>query len=199
MQNKQNQIYWHNASVSRKERETFNGHPSVVIWFTGISGSGKSTLAHEVEQRLFSSKKQTFVLDGDNIRHGINSNLGFTPTDRSENLRRVAEICKLFLESGTIVLAAFISPLEEDRSMVRSFFPESEFFEVYCKCSVEVCESRDPKGIYKRVRSGEIKNFTGISAPYEEPINPDLVIETDKLNIEESVERILLELNQTST
>lgn len=191
MDKEANNLYWQNQKISRQDRERLSGHDSFVIWFTGLSGSGKSTLSQLVEVELYQRGLRTIVLDGDNFRHGISSNLGFSKEDRFENLRRVGEVGKLFLEAGTITLAAFISPFENDRAYVKGLVGAADFVAVYCKCGLEVCETRDVKGIYKKVRSGEIKNFTGINSPYEEPENPDIVVETDKLSIEESVNLVL--------
>ena len=179
------------ATVTRKRREQQNNHRSVILWFTGLSGSGKSTIAHAVEENLHQSGIRTFVFDGDNVRHGLCSDLGFSQEDREENIRRIGEMAKLFLEAGIIALNAFISPFGKDRARVRGMVADGDFLEIYCKCSLDVCEKRDPKGIYKRARSGEIKEFTGISSPYEEPETPELVIETDALSIDESVQKVL--------
>ena len=182
-------VVWHLATVTRECRERLNNHHSVILWFTGLSGSGKSTIAHAVEENLHQSGIRTFVFDGDNVRHGLCSDLGFSVEDREENIRRIGEMAKLFLEAGIIALNAFISPFGKDRARVRGMVTDGDFLEIYCKCSLDVCEKRDPKGIYKRARSGEIKEFTGISSPYEEPVAPELVIETDTLSIDESVQR----------
>jgi adenylylsulfate kinase len=168
-----------------------NKHRSGVIWFTGLPSAGKSTIAHHLEKELFDRGIRAYVLDGDNIRHGLNSNLGFSREDRRENLRRIAELSKLFVDAGIVVLAAFVSPYKEDRQYVRDIVGDDSFFEVYVKCSVEVCEKRDPKGHYKKAKAGIIKEYTGVSAPYEEPENPDLVIDTEELNVEESVKAVL--------
>ena len=189
-----NDVYWHNSNITRQMRQTKNNHKSFVLWFTGLSGSGKSTLANAVEKELFNSNHKVTVLDGDNIRHGLCSDLGFSEEDRHENMRRISEVAKLFVESGTIVLAAFVSPYIKDREQVRSRLPHGDFYEVYCKCDLKVCEERDPKGLYARARKGEISNFTGISAPYEEPIKPDMVIDTDNLSVEDEVAQIILKL-----
>lgn len=189
-------IYWHSSHINRHDRQQRNQHKSFVLWFTGLSGSGKSTLANAVEKQLFDMNHSVIVLDGDNIRHGLCSDLGFSKVDRHENMRRIGEVSKLFVESGTIVLAAFVSPYREDREQVRSRLPHGDFYEVYCNCDLSVCEERDPKGLYARARKGEIDNFTGISAPYEEPIKPDMVINTDKLSIDEEVAQILLNLKK---
>jgi len=171
-------ITWHHATVTRDKRQRQNGHNSVIVWFTGLSGSGKSTLAHAVEDRLFRQDCRTFVLDGDNVRHGLCADLGFTEQDRTENLRRVGEVAKLLLEAGIITLTAFISPFRDDRERVRQLIPHGEFLEVYCHAPLAICEQRDVKGLYQRARKGEIPNFTGISSPYEEPTNPELIVNT---------------------
>ena len=184
-------IIYHNASVTREKRNQLNKHKSVVIWFTGLSGSGKSTLAHSVEEILFSKGCRTYVLDGDNVRHGLTSNLGFSNEDRKENIRRIGEVTKLMMEAGLIVMTAFISPFREDRIAVRNLISDGDFIEIYCKASLETCEARDLKGLYKRARLGEIKNYTGINSPYEIPDNPELIIDTDKEVLEESVSKIV--------
>lgn len=181
---------WHNATVTRERREDRNRNRGAVVWFTGLSGAGKSTIAHSVEEQLFQGGCQSYVFDGDNVRHGLCSDLGFTAEDRTENIRRIAEMCKLFVDAGVIALTAFISPLHGDRAMVRKMMGE-DFIEVYCRCPVEVCEERDVKGLYKKARAGEIKEFTGISAPYEAPENPDMIIDTDKVSLEQSVEQVM--------
>jgi adenylylsulfate kinase len=186
-----NNLVWHHASVTRELRQLQNGHKGVVIWFTGLSGAGKSTIAHVAENILHKKGCRTFVLDGDNVRHGLCSDLGFSLKDREENVRRAGEMAKLFLESGAIVLAAFISPFSADREHVRNLVLHGDFMEVYCKCSLEICESRDVKGMYKKAKAGEIAEFTGISSPYEEPYNPELVLETGKLSVDESVSMVL--------
>ncbi len=185
------EVYWHSSNITRQQRQEKNKHKSFVLWFTGLSGSGKSTLANAVEKKLFNMDYNVTVLDGDNVRHGLCSDLGFTEEDRHENLRRIGEVAKLFVESGTIVLAAFVSPNRKDREQVRSRLPHGDFYEVYCKCDLKVCEERDPKGLYKKARAGEIPNFTGVSAPYEEPIKPDMVVNTSELSIKEEVEHII--------
>ncbi|MCP4010625.1 MAG: adenylyl-sulfate kinase [Proteobacteria bacterium] len=185
-----NNVFWHASQVDRQKRQKRNKHKSFVLWFTGLSGSGKSTLAYAIEHKLFQRGSSVVVLDGDNIRHGLCSDLGFSPQDRFENMRRVGEAAKLFVESGSIVLAAFVSPYLDDRERVRSRLPHGDFYEVYCECDLSVCESRDPKGLYERARKGEIDNFTGISAPYEEPIKPDMVVNSGTMTIEEEVELI---------
>ena len=188
---KNTNIIYHAASVTRERRNQLNNHKSVVIWFTGLSGSGKSTLAHSVEEILFSKGCRTYVLDGDNVRHGLTSNLDFSDDDRKENIRRIGEVTKLMMEAGLIILTAFISPFREDRIAVRNLISDGDFIEIYCKASLETCEARDLKGLYKRARLGEIKNYTGINSPYEVPDNPELVIDTDKETLDESVSRIV--------
>lgn len=187
-------IVWHEASVSKKDRQLLNGHGSAIVWFTGLSGSGKSTLANALARALHQRQIRTFVLDGDNIRHGLNRDLGFSPEDRQENIRRIGEVAKLFVEAGLITLTAFISPYRADRERVRSLVEEGEFIEVYVKCDLETCEKRDPKGLYKKARAGEIADFTGISSPYEEPLQPEITIDTTQLSVEEAVHQLLLEL-----
>ncbi len=184
------EVYWHSYKVTKEDRQKIKGHKSAVVWFTGLSGSGKSTLANELEYILNSLGVHTFLLDGDNIRHGLNADLGFSPKDREENIRRISEVAKLFVEAGIVVIVAFISPYRKDRNRARSLVAQDEFIEVFVKCPLEVAEKRDTKGLYKKARAGIIKDFTGISAPYEEPINPEIVIETDKLSIKESVSTI---------
>ena len=176
MNKKSSNVVWEQSLVTRQDRETLNGHKSFVLWFTGLSGSGKSTLAHAVEKKLHQRSCRTFVLDGDNIRHALSSNLGFSEDDRRENTRRIGEAAKLMTEAGIIVLTAFISPFRSDREMVRCLFPHTDFIEVYCNASLEVCESRDVKGLYKKARAGLIKNYTGIDSPYEAPINPEISV-----------------------
>lgn len=196
MNEKSSNVVWHKSLVSRDDRERRNGHKSVVLWFTGLSASGKSTLAHAVEKRLHEGGCNTFVLDGDNVRHGLCSDLGFSLEDRAENLRRIGEVAKLMTEAGVIVLTAFISPLRQDRERVRSLFPHGDFLEIFCDASIEVCESRDPKGLYRRARAGEIPEFTGISSPYEPPINPELRCNTGEESLEDNIEQVLEMLRQ---
>lgn len=184
-------IVWHHATVTRERREQQNQHKSCVLWFTGLSGSGKSTLAHAVEEELHQRGCNTFVLDGDNIRHGLSSNLGFGDSDRTENIRRIGEVAKLMMEAGIITLTAFISPFRTDRAMVRKLMPHGDFIEIYCDSPLEVCETRDVKGLYKKARAGEIKNYTGIDSPYEAPLNPEISINTSQLSIDESVSIIM--------
>ena len=185
-----NTIY-HNATVTRARRNQLNNHKSVVIWFTGLSGSGKSTLAHSVEETLHNLDCRTFVLDGDNVRHGLSSNLTFSDDDRKENIRRIGEAANLMMEAGVIAMTAFISPFKEDRNLVRQLLTQGDFIEIYCNASLEVCESRDVKGLYKRARAGEIKNYTGIDSPYEVPDNPELVVNAESESLEESVTKVI--------
>ncbi|MDQ7786917.1 MAG: adenylyl-sulfate kinase [Thermodesulfovibrionales bacterium] len=185
-----NHVVWDDRFVKRSERNRLNNHRSGLVWLTGLSASGKSTIAHLVERELFRKGVHTYVLDGDNVRHGINSNLGFGREDRKENLRRIAELSKLLVDAGMVVLAAFISPYHEDRAYIRNRL-EGDFIEVYVKCRVEECERRDPKGQYEKARAGIIKEYTGISSPYEEPENPDLVLDTEKDDIATSVRHVL--------
>lgn len=177
--------------ISGDLREKLKEHRAMVVWFTGLSGSGKSTIANLVEKELYANKVHTYALDGDNIRGGLNNNLGFTPEDRRENLRRIAEVSKLFVESGTVVIAAFIAPLQKDRDLLKDIIGEENFVEIFINTSLEECERRDVKGLYKKARAGEIQNFTGISAPYESPVNPDIIISTENETIEESVNKII--------
>ena len=180
--------------MTRYDREALNGHRSFVLWFTGLSGSGKSTLAHAIEKKLYKRGCRTFVLDGDNVRYGLSSNLSFSEEDRKENIRRIGEAAKLMTEAGIIALTAFISPFRDDREMVRSLFPHGEFIEVYCNASIEVCESRDVKGLYKKARAGEIKNYTGIDSPYEAPINPEVSVATGSDDIYLCIQQVLDDL-----
>jgi adenylylsulfate kinase len=182
---------WHHATVTRQRRSQQNNHQSVVLWFTGLSGSGKSTLAHCVEENLHQLGCRTMVLDGDNVRHGLCGDLGFSDTDRKENLRRVGEMSKLFIEAGVITLTAFISPFIEDRDKVRDLMPHGDFIEIFLDCSIGICEKRDIKGLYEKARKGEIKSFTGISSPYEPPEKPDLVVATGDQTLDESVKFIM--------
>jgi adenylylsulfate kinase len=189
-------VVWHHATVTRARREAQNGHRGAIIWFTGLSGSGKSTLAHAVEESLYQRGCRTFVLDGDNVRHGLCGDLGFLVNDRQENIRRIGELSKLFMEAGVIVLTAFISPYLADRERVRGMVAHGDFIEIYCNASLEICESRDVKCIYKKARSGEIANFTGISAPYEAPINPELIVNTGTAELDSCVQQIIGEMIQ---
>lgn len=189
-------IVWHTTTITKEDRRRLDGQRSVVVWFTGLSGSGKSTLANAVEVELFKQDVHTYLLDGDNIRSGLNTNLGFSDEDRKENIRRIGEVAKLFVDSNTIVLTAFISPFKEDRELVRALVEEDEFVEIYVKCSLDACEARDPKGLYKKARAGVIKDFTGIDSPYEAPDHPDLVVDTEKETIETSTKKIVAFLKE---
>jgi adenylylsulfate kinase len=195
---KNSNVIYHQATVTRKRRNKLNKHRSVIIWFTGLSGSGKSTLAHVLEEKLFNQGINTYVLDGDNVRHGLSSNLNFSNIDRKENIRRVGEVSKLMLDAGLIVLTAFISPFKSDRNAVRKLIPKGDFIEVYCKASLKTCEQRDVKGLYKLARAGKIKHYTGIDSPYEIPKNPELVIDTELEKLDESVSKIYQYLNDLS-
>ncbi|CAH1231521.1 putative adenylyl-sulfate kinase [Paenibacillus allorhizoplanae] len=187
MNNNLPQVFWHQPKLTINNRRILNQHKSCVIWLTGLSASGKSTLANELDKYLYNQSIRSYVLDGDNVRHGLNKDLGFSPEDRKENIRRICEVAQLFVDAGLITIAAFISPYLEDRKTVRAMFPLGEFIEVYVKCSVEECERRDPKGLYKMARTNQLKEFTGISAPYEISENPELTIETDKQSVESSI------------
>jgi len=184
-------IVWHHATVTRERREKLNKHRSKLLWFTGLSGSGKSTLAHALEEELYQRGCRTFVFDGDNVRHGLCGDLEFSIEDRQENIRRIGEMGKLFVQAGVIGLTAFISPFREDRERARGLFPHGDFLEIYVQCSLEKCEERDVKGLYKRARAGEIPEFTGISSPYEPPINPEFVIDTETDSLESCVEQMI--------
>ncbi len=187
-------IVWHHATVTRARREMQNGHRGAIIWFTGLSGSGKSTLAHATEEVLHQRGCRTFVLDGDNVRHGLCGDLAFSAKDRQENIRRVGEVAKLYLEAGLIVLTAFISPFREDRERVRNMVKKGDFIEIYCDASIDVCEMRDVKGLYNKARSGLISEFTGVSAPYEIPVHPDLVVDTGKLELQTCVQQVITKM-----
>lgn len=189
-------IVWHHATVTRQRRERLNGHKGAVVWFTGLSGAGKSTLANAVEEELHQLGCRTYVFDGDNVRHGLCSDLGFSAADRSENIRRIGEMTKLFVDAGVIALTAFISPLRADRERVRRLIGAADFIEIYVQCPLAVCESRDVKGMYQKARAGQIKEFTGISAPYEEPEQPDLVVNTGEETLSESVNKVMNILRQ---
>jgi adenylylsulfate kinase len=182
---------WHHATVTRARRKDLNKHRSAALWFTGLSGSGKSTLAHAVEERLYSMGCRTYVFDGDNVRHGLCADLSFSKEDRTENIRRIGEMVKLFVDAGLIALTAFISPFRVDRQRVRDLLGQGDFIEIYCRCSLDVCEQRDVKGHYRKARAGEIKEFTGISSPYEEPERPDLVIDTANESLDAGVEKVV--------
>lgn len=188
---KSTNITWHHGRIAKQDRMKLMRQKGATIWLTGLSGSGKSTIAVELEHALLENGHQAYILDGDNIRHGLNKNLGFSPEDRTENIRRIGEVAKLFTHANIITITAFISPYREDRDEARRLQGDGEFVEVYVKCPVEVCEERDSKGLYKKARAGEIKEFTGISAPYEEPENPEITIDTSKTSVEESTRLIL--------
>ena len=185
-------VTWHETGISKEDREERNGHKGCVIWLTGLSGCGKSTIATELQAQLFERGCQVYILDGDNIRHGLNGDLGFSPEDREENIRRIGEVAHLFADAGFIAITSFISPYRKDRDRARALMKEGEFIEVYVKAPLEVCEERDPKGLYKKARAGEIKEFTGISAPYEEPEKAEIVLDTAALDLEGEV-RVMIE------
>jgi adenylylsulfate kinase len=187
---KSTNIVWHPGAVTRADRERLNGHRSATVWLTGLSGSGKSTIAVEIEKALWGRNVRSFILDGDNVRHGLNKNLGFSPADRTENIRRIGEVAKLFTEAGMVVVTAFISPYRADRDQVRALMPE-HFVEVHVDCPIAVCEQRDVKGLYQKARAGQIPEFTGVSAPYEEPLTPELTLRTGEQTIEESVRQVI--------
>ena len=191
MNQNDNNIVWHNQSITKEKRLTLLNQKPCILWFTGLSGSGKSTIANAVELELFKRGRKTYLLDGDNVRHGLNKDLGFSEQDRIENIRRIGEVAKLFVDSGLIVLTAFISPFKSDRQIARSLVKYDEFIEVFIDTPLEVCEQRDPKGLYKKARDGAIKNFTGISSPYEAPEEPQIHIKTDEYSIEECVDIVI--------
>ena len=191
-------IVWHNTSVKREDREKMLKQKGILLWFTGLSGSGKSTVAVMLEQRLHDKGKLTYLLDGDNVRHGLNKDLGFSSTDRIENIRRISEISKLFVDAGIITIATFISPFLEEREKVKRLLGD-DFKEIYVECPLEICESRDPKGIYKKARQGTIKDFTGIDSPYEKPLNPDITIHTDENSLQECTSQIINYLYKASS
>jgi adenylylsulfate kinase len=187
-------IVWHHTSVDREARERQRGHRSAILWFTGLSGAGKSTLANAVNSALFEQGVASYVLDGDNVRHGLCSDLGFSDADREENIRRIGEVAKLFLDAGVVVLTAFVSPFRADRRRARALVEPGDFIEIHCAADLAVCERRDPKGMYARARAGEIKEFTGISSPYEEPENPELRVDTGRIGLEEGVRQVISHL-----
>jgi adenylylsulfate kinase len=189
-------IVWHQGAVTRADREQLNGHRGCIVWLTGLSGSGKSTIAVALEKALLGRDVRAFILDGDNIRHGLNKNLGFSPADRTENIRRIGEVAKLFTDAGMIAVTAFISPYRADRDQVRALVKPEDFVEVLVDCPLEVCEQRDVKGLYQKARAGEIKEFTGISAPYEAPLRPELTIRTHTQGVDESVAQIVRYLTE---
>ena len=190
-QHKSENIYWSTGKVTPRQRALRNAHPGCVVWLTGLSGSGKSSIAVELERELFNRGQHTYILDGDNIRHGLNKDLGFSPADRQENIRRIGEVAKLFADSGAVCITAFISPYRADRDLLRSLLKPGQFAEVWVNAPVEVCERRDPKGLYARARAGEIKEFTGVSAPYQEPLAAEVELQTDRLSVPESVAKIV--------
>ena len=192
-------IIWHQSEVNQAAREELLKQKGVVIWFTGLSGSGKSTIANQVANVLHQLDKLTYVLDGDNIRHGLNKNLGFSPEDREENIRRIGEVAKLFADAGIIATTAFISPYRKDRDKAREILEDGRFIEVFVDCPLEVCESRDPKGLYEKARAGEIKEFTGIDAPYEVPENAEIVINTNDLDLAASTQKVIDYLSDKGT
>lgn len=193
MKNEKN-IVWHQPSVTVEDRRQSYDYRSCAIWFTGLPSAGKSTLANALSSKLHSFGIMNYVLDGDNVRHGLNKDLGFSAEDRKENIRRIGEVAALFVDAGLIAMTAFISPYQEDRRIARAILKEGEFIEVYVKCGLEECEKRDPKGMYKKARAGQIKEFTGVSAAYEEPESPEVMIETDKLSIDACLEQLLIYL-----
>ncbi len=184
-------LTWHIGEVDKEARHAAHGHRGAVLWFTGLSGSGKSTIAHRVERMLIERGAFAYVLDGDNIRHGLNSDLGFSPEDRVENIRRIGEVARLFADAGALVVSAFISPYRKDRDRVRALLRPGEFVEVFVDTPLEICEARDPKGLYKKARAGEISNFTGLDAPYEAPEHPEVHLETAELSIDEAAARVI--------
>lgn len=187
-------VIWHHATVTRARREAQNGHRGAIIWFTGLSGSGKSTLAHAVEEALHQLGCRTFVMDGDNVRHGLCGDLGFSAQDRQENIRRIGEVAKLFMEAGVIVLTAFISPYIDDRKRVRGMVEHGDFIEIYCDTPIETCETRDVKGLYKKARAGEIAEFTGISSPYQLPEKHELTVDTGTVSLDSCVQQVIKEI-----
>jgi adenylylsulfate kinase len=191
MKPKSRNIFWHEGDITRPDRERAHGHRGATLWFTGLSGSGKSTLARALEAALYERGCAVYVLDGDNVRHGLNRDLGFSPADRTENIRRIGEVAKLLTDFGALALTAFISPYREDRDSVRALMASGDFIEVYVDCALEVCEERDTKGLYKKARRGEIPEFTGISAPYEAPLSPEIVLRSDALTPEACVEQLV--------
>lgn len=195
MSNDQN-IVWHDHNITKEQRSHMKSQKPCVLWFTGLSGSGKSTIANEVESKLFALKKHTYLLDGDNVRKRLNGGLGFSDADRIENIRRISEVAKLFVDSGCIVLTAFISPFVSDRQQAREIVEDGEFVEVFINAPLEICESRDPKGLYKKARRGEIVNFTGIDSPYEAPLAPEIVINNDGISIQEAAQQVIDYLQQ---
>ncbi|MFO0691664.1 MAG: adenylyl-sulfate kinase [Myxococcota bacterium] len=195
-ESKSTNITWHAGQVSRQDREKLLGQRGCTIWLTGLSGSGKSTIAVAAEKALAKTGRLTYILDGDNIRHGLNANLGFSPADRTENIRRIGEVSKLFTDAGIIVFTSFISPYRADRDAVRKIMGQGDFIEAWVQASVDTCESRDVKGLYKKARAGEIKDFTGISAPYEEPLKAEVILDTNGQTVDQSVEKLIAYLQK---
>ncbi|MDH4099743.1 MAG: adenylyl-sulfate kinase [Nitrospirota bacterium] len=193
---KSTNIVWHHGKITRDDRVSVMKQKGLTLWFTGLSGSGKSTVAVELEHALVENGYHAYIIDGDNIRHGLNKNLGFSPEDRTENIRRVGEVARLFTDANIITITAFISPYRADREQVRALFAYGEFVEVHVKCPLDVCEGRDPKGLYKKARAGQIPEFTGISAPYEEPASPEVTLDTSELSVEDSVKKLLAYLEE---
>jgi len=191
-------VYWNELAITKRHRQKLHGHKSLILWLTGLSGSGKSTIANSLEQKLHEQGVSTYLLDGDHLRHGLNNDLGFSPEDRRENIRRVGETAKLFVDSGIVVIATFVSPYRNDRQLVRALVQPDEFLEIFIKCSLETCEHRDPKGLYKKARRDEIREFTGISSPYEEPENPELLVESERFSPTECSEQIMTYLKTKS-
>jgi len=189
-------VTWHEHTVTKEDREDLLNQKGTILWFTGLSGSGKSTVANEVAYQLHKQGNFSYVLDGDNIRHGLNKDLGFSPEDRNENIRRISEVAHLFSDSGVIAITAFISPYQKLRDFCRNLQGPGRFYEIYCHASLETCESRDPKGLYKKARAGEIKEFTGIDAPYEKPAKPELIVDTENYNVEECAEQVIKKLKE---
>jgi adenylylsulfate kinase len=193
---KSTNITWHETTITKVKRREQSGHGSCALWFTGLSGSGKSTIANAVSNELFRQEINEYVLDGDNIRHGLNKDLGFSEYDRTENIRRIGEVAKLFVDSGKVVTTAFISPFRSDREQVRSLFEEREFIEIFVLCPLDVCEKRDPKQLYRKARRGEIKEFTGIDSPYEAPEHPEIIIHSDQVSVEAAVQQVIMYLRE---
>ncbi|MFX3624587.1 MAG: adenylyl-sulfate kinase [Ectobacillus sp.] len=188
---KQNHVFQYQFAITKQDRQRLHGHKSYILWFTGLSGSGKSTIANAVENELYKLNISTYTLDGDNLRTGLNGDLGFSPADRKENIRRIGEVAKLFVDAGVVVLATFISPYKSDRETIRNSMNEGEFIEIYVDCTLETCEKRDPKGLYKKARSGEIKDFTGISSPYEKPENPEIILDSNQFSVQECALQVI--------
>lgn len=198
-ESKSSNVYWHEGVITKEDRERLHKHKGICLWYTGLSGSGKSTIARKVEEKLYEMGISTYVLDGDNVRHGLNKNLGFSHEDRTENIRRIGEVAKLFADAGILVMTAFISPYRSDRDLVRESFPEGDFVEVFVDATLETCEERDVKGLYKKARAGEIKEFTGISAPYESPDSPELLVNTtEDDNIDNNADKVIKFLLENS-